>query len=337
MAIIIWQKKVNKKLKLKALSRMDTPYKMTVAKRNAQMWAVFFHTMETLDLVTGVALFFYLQDRETIRDTVLLLYWLAVTVGLLLTFYRLYKVLWSQFYLESVSVEEKVDADGKLTLVVYQSSSCRKGLRDISQEDAMMTTELIKILKHLQVNKFKVQLAVVMDLPLTFLNLHILWFYDFGLIQNPIFLTSLTIAVFSAGKISTLIEYHLELRQRKRKLERLLALELRVHPAGGRNEEGVWEGESSETEEEGNCFEHGDPEAMLLYHQKASMGKIPTRGAEQEVTTTSERGRQLKRGKYLQLSPRSLSPKGPRRGRPPTGSASSRLGQRSSNRGEVGD
>ncbi|CAM9801750.1 unnamed protein product, partial [Discosporangium mesarthrocarpum] len=82
--------------------------------------------------------------------------------------------------------------------------------------------ERLQILKHLQVNKFKVQLAVSMDIPLTFLNLHILWFYDSGLIQKPIFLTSLTIAVFSAGKISTLIEYHLELRQRKRKLERLL-------------------------------------------------------------------------------------------------------------------
>lgn len=80
----------------------------------------------------------------------------------------------------------------------------------------------LQILKHLQVNKFKVLLAVVMDLPLTFLNLYILWMEEPELIQNPLFLTSLIIAVFSAGKISTLIEYHLELRQRKRKLERLL-------------------------------------------------------------------------------------------------------------------
>lgn len=71
-------------------------------------------------------------------------------------------------------------------------------------------------------NKFKILLPVVMDLPLTFLNLYILRSEEPGLIQSPLFVTSLNIAVFSAGKISTLIEYHLELRQRKRKLERLL-------------------------------------------------------------------------------------------------------------------
>lgn len=86
-----------------------------------------------------------------------------------------------------------------------------------------------QILKHLQVNKFKVQLAVVMDLPLTILNLYILWIEDSSLIQSPLFTASLILAVFSAGKISTLIEYHLELRQRKRKLERLL-LVISNHP-----------------------------------------------------------------------------------------------------------
>ena len=66
------------------------------------------------------------------------------------------------------------------------------------------------------------QLAALMDLPLTFLNLYLLWMVEPELIQSALFMTSLIIAVFSAGKISTLIEYHLELRQRKRKLERLL-------------------------------------------------------------------------------------------------------------------
>lgn len=61
-----------------------------------------------------------------------------------------------------------------------------------------------------------------MDLPLTILNLWLLWMVEPELIKSALFLTSLIIAVFSAGKISTLIEYHLELRQRKRKLERLL-------------------------------------------------------------------------------------------------------------------
>lgn len=85
---------------------------------------------------------------------------------------------------------------------------------------------LAQILKHLQINKFKVQLAVVMDLPLTVLNLWLLWMVDPDLIKSALFLTSLIIAVFSAGKISTLIEYHLELRQRKRKLERLLLVNM---------------------------------------------------------------------------------------------------------------
>lgn len=83
---------------------------------------------------------------------------------------------------------------------------------------------LPQILKHLQINKFKVQLAVVMDLPLTVLNLYLLWNVEPGLIQSPLFITTLVINVFSAGKISTLVEYHLELRQRKRKLERLLVV-----------------------------------------------------------------------------------------------------------------
>lgn len=33
-------------------SRTDTPLKMTEAKRKAHMWAVFFHTLETIDVVT---------------------------------------------------------------------------------------------------------------------------------------------------------------------------------------------------------------------------------------------------------------------------------------------
>lgn len=33
-------------------SRTDTPLKMTEAKRKAHMWAVFFHTLETIDVIT---------------------------------------------------------------------------------------------------------------------------------------------------------------------------------------------------------------------------------------------------------------------------------------------
>ncbi|CAN0002984.1 unnamed protein product, partial [Phaeothamnion confervicola] len=72
----------------------------------------------------------------------------------------------------------------------------------------------------LQVSKFKVRLALVVDIPLTALNLYTLWYIDSSL--KPVYLTSLTIAVFSAGKLSTQIEYHAELRHRKRKLEELL-------------------------------------------------------------------------------------------------------------------
>lgn len=77
-----------------------------------------------------------------------------------------------------------------------------------------------------------------MDLPLTVLNLYLLWNVAPGLIRSPLFMTTLVINVFSAGKISTLVEYHLELRQRKRKLERLLVVSSRR----ARGHEG-WRGE----------------------------------------------------------------------------------------------
>lgn len=34
-------------------SRTDTPLKMTGAKRKAHMWAVFFHTLEAIDVITA--------------------------------------------------------------------------------------------------------------------------------------------------------------------------------------------------------------------------------------------------------------------------------------------
>lgn len=43
---------VHKKKKLKVDSRTETPLKMTGAKRKAHMWAVFFHTLETIDVIT---------------------------------------------------------------------------------------------------------------------------------------------------------------------------------------------------------------------------------------------------------------------------------------------
>ncbi|CAM9441770.1 unnamed protein product, partial [Pylaiella littoralis] len=227
IAYYTWQKKVQKKRKLVVDRRTDTPLKMTGAKRKAHMWAVFFHTLETIDVITGNALFAYLLEIGAIQGLVQFIYWLVVSMGVALNVYRLYMIIWMRTIV-TVSVAEKFDKEGKKVLVVYKPESLyfpgrrRPERRIMTPDEAKMVLELVKILKHLQINKFKVQLAVVMDLPLTVLNLWLLWMVDPELVKSALFLTSLVIAVFSAGKISTLIEYHLELRQRKRKLERLL-------------------------------------------------------------------------------------------------------------------
>eukprot|EP00903_Cladosiphon_okamuranus_P019409 g17845.t1 len=277
-----WQKKVHKKKKLIVDRRTDTPLKMTEAKRKAHMWAVFFHTLETIDVITGNALFAYLQKIGAIQGFMQVIYWLAVSMGVALNVFRIYMILWMKWMLVNVSVAEKMDKDGKKMLEVHMPSYLpgrpRTDRRIMTPDDAKMVLELVKILKHLQINKFKVQLAVVMDLPLTILNLWLLWMVEPELIKSALFLTSLIIAVFSAGKISTLIEYHLELRQRKRKLERLLL--------------------------EDECFEHGQPETLLKFHGK-SMRNIATTEAEHPLVP-----RRKKRRRYLKLSPSRRYPKG---------------------------
>lgn len=42
---------VHKKKKLTVDSRTETPLKMARAKRKAHSWAVFFHTLETIDVI----------------------------------------------------------------------------------------------------------------------------------------------------------------------------------------------------------------------------------------------------------------------------------------------
>lgn len=42
---------VHKKKKLMVDRRTETPLKVTIAKRKAHMWAVFFHTLETVDVI----------------------------------------------------------------------------------------------------------------------------------------------------------------------------------------------------------------------------------------------------------------------------------------------
>eukprot|EP00752_Nemacystus_decipiens_P005285 g4793.t1 len=305
-----WQKKVHKKKKLIVDSRTDTPLKMTEAKRKAHVWAVFFHTLETIDVITGNALFAYLQKIGAIQGLMQVIYWLVVSMGVALNVFRIYMILWMKWMLVNVSVAEKTDKDGKKVLEVYMPSYLpgrpRSDRRIMTPDDAKMVLELVKILKHLQINKFKVQLAVVMDLPLTVLNLWLLWMVEPELIQSALFLTSLIIAVFSAGKISTLIEYHLELRQRKRKLERLLLLELKSSKDGTRDDDDDDDdatADSNSEQEEDECFEHGHPETLLKFHSK-SMRNIATTEAEDPPVP-----RRKNRIRYLKLSPSRRSPK----------------------------
>ncbi|CAN0050348.1 unnamed protein product [Ectocarpus sp. 6 AP-2014] len=315
-----WQKKVHKKKKLKVDSRTETPLKMTGAKRKAHMWAVFFHTLETIDVITGNALFAYLLDIGAIQGVMQFIYWLAVSLGVALNVFRLYMILWMKWMLVNVSVAERVDKEGKKVLVVYMPANQylpgrrRSDRRIMTPDDAKMVLELVKILKHLQINKFKVQLAVVMDLPLTILNLWLLWMVDPELIKSALFLTSLIIAVFSAGKISTLIEYHLELRQRKRKLERLLLLELRSSRNGYDDDVIVEDNSRNDTQEASTgdeCYEQGYPETLLEAHGN-SMRNIAT-----TETEGSPIPRRKKRRYLMKLSPTRRSPKNRVTRRPP--------------------
>ncbi|CAM9498693.1 unnamed protein product [Scytosiphon promiscuus] len=331
VAYYTWQRKVHKKKKLMVDSRTDTPLKMTGAKRKAHMWAVFFHTLEAIDVITaseplfGNALFAYLLDIGDIQGFMQYIYWLVVSLGLALNVFRIYMIVWMR-WLVNVSVAEKVDKEGKKALVVYMPGNRylperqRSDRRIMTPDDAKMVLELVKILKHLQINKFKVQLAVVMDLPLTILNLWLLWMVDPDLIKSALFLTSLIIAVFSAGKISTLIEYHLELRQRKRKLERLLLLELKSSKAGDEDDITAEESNIDHQEASTRCFEHGHPETLLKFHGK-SMRNIATTEAEDPPLLPRRRDRI----RYLKLSPTRRSPKD-RFKRKPRGAGNDRVG-----------
>ncbi len=166
------------------------------------------------------ALFSFYLSEDVLGGTIIVMYLITVSVGSILTLYRLYMVWWAHFWQRNIYVNEtrplKADA-----------SMDRKHTRQVvTSEQSHLVSEMVKMLNKLQINKFKIQLAVAVDIPLTFLNLWILRSVEIGLIQNPVYITSLCVSVFSAGTISTLIEYHLELRNRKKKLENLLSIEL---------------------------------------------------------------------------------------------------------------
>lgn len=43
---------VDERQKLVVQKRTETPLKTAMAKRKAQLWVIFFHTLETLDVIT---------------------------------------------------------------------------------------------------------------------------------------------------------------------------------------------------------------------------------------------------------------------------------------------
>ncbi|CAN0508575.1 unnamed protein product, partial [Ectocarpus sp. 12 AP-2014] len=146
-----WQKKVHKKKKLKVDSRTETPLKMTGAKRKAHMWAVFFHTLETIDVITGNALFAYLLDIGAIQGVMQFIYWLVVSLGVALNVFRLYMIIWMKWMLVNVSVAERFDKEGKKVLVVYMPANQylpgrrRSDRRIMTPDDAKMVLELVKV------------------------------------------------------------------------------------------------------------------------------------------------------------------------------------------------
>ncbi len=151
---------------------------------------------------------------------VIVMYLITVSIGSILTIYRLYMVWWAYFRLRNIYVSET------RPLKAFVSLDGKRTRQMITSGQSHLVPEIVRMLNKLQVNKFKIQLAVAVDIPLTFLNLWILWSVEIVLIQNPAYIISLCVSVFSAGKISTLIEYHMELRKRMKKLENLLSIEL---------------------------------------------------------------------------------------------------------------
>ncbi len=173
------------------------------------------------------ALFCFYLSEDVLGGAIIVMYLITVSVGSILTLYRLYMVWWAYYRLRIIFVNET------RPLKVFASVDRKNTRKVVTSEQSHLVPEMVKMLNMLQINKFKIQLAVALDIPLTFLNLWILWSVEIGLIQNPVYITSLCISVFSAGRVSTLIEYHLELRNRKKKLENLISIEL-----WGNNEKG---------------------------------------------------------------------------------------------------
>ncbi len=170
--------------------------------------------------VFSSALFLFYLAEDVLGGVIIVMYLITVSVGSILTIYRLYMVWWAYFRLRNIFVRETHP------LKAYVSQGGKHTRQMVTFKQSHLVPEIVQMLNKLQINKFKIQLAVAVDIPLTFLNLWILWSVEVGLIQNPVYITSLCVSVFSAGKISTLIEYHMELKNRLQKLENLLSIEL---------------------------------------------------------------------------------------------------------------
>ncbi len=224
------------------------PIRMAKEKRIAHKWAFLFNALETLDIVAASgmnhhtmylpcpcccynshthsltlafsALFLFYIAEGVLGGAIIVLYLIIVSIGSSLTTYRLYMVWWVYYRLRNIYISET------RPLKAFESLDRKCTRQMITSGQSHLVPEIVLMLNKLQVNKFKIQLAVVVDIPLTFLNLWILWSVEIILIQNPAYIISLCVSTFSAGKISTLIEYHMEIRKRMKKLENLLSIEL---------------------------------------------------------------------------------------------------------------
>eukprot|EP00611_Tribonema_gayanum_P021029 TRINITY_DN3956_c0_g1_i1.p1 TRINITY_DN3956_c0_g1~~TRINITY_DN3956_c0_g1_i1.p1 ORF type:complete len:805 (-),score=98.44 TRINITY_DN3956_c0_g1_i1:700-3114(-) len=151
-----------------AAARLDVPYRMARAKLRAQLWAVFFHTLETVDIMAGISLFIFLLNSGDISGPVLIMYCISVSLGFGLTVHRLYMVWWAKYRLKTIFLELQTSrAHSNPHLAVFATQNRQRTRRELQTVDARVASELLKILRHLQVNKFKVQLVLGVDIPLT--------------------------------------------------------------------------------------------------------------------------------------------------------------------------
>lgn len=57
------------------------------------------------------------------------------------------QVVWAQFFLTKISVEQSTERDGKPTLLVFQPGRARSSSRLMTSDDAKMVPELVKVIR----------------------------------------------------------------------------------------------------------------------------------------------------------------------------------------------